>query len=147
MKKNFARIFYFLLAILVFGTMGIWIPAVIFAIDPLKTYDWLDALQNFMTFYIAIFAAACLDLLLMNESNPTFFRDKSANLLFLVFLVILGIGSVVANCILISKSNSKVATIMTIIFILGSCYLWWRSTENDPKFKQNPLNALGGSAQ
>jgi hypothetical protein len=133
--------FYFFLAIMVFASIGVFVP---YIFEGMKngTHNSLDFNQNLVTYYIAIFASASLDLILkLIDTNSA---DKKAKILGLVICCVVVFST--TFYILYQNVNGGQSKITVLLFIgvLIAWAMWWIAHYKDDMF--NPSTTLGGDA-
>jgi hypothetical protein len=130
---------YFILAIVFFGGLGITIP---FVIEIFKGHghNIQDASQNFITYYIALFASAWLDLVLkILDKEDT---NKKPKIVWLLVFVIT--FSIVTACFLIANNNGATGIFPWVLgSTIFSWIFWYLVHARDQAF--NPANPLGGN--
>lgn len=125
---------YFIFAILIIGTIGIWLPFLL-AI-PLEENIPISSLPiNLTTFYVSIYFAGCVESLLkifddLDQNSP---KSKVLNtiglMLLAFFLTISTIFFYVLDYIFIS-------TFLATIGSLVALYLWWSNNSSNPTFNE-----------
>lgn len=132
------KILYFIVAIVLFSSIGVTIPLII---DCMRNdSEVLENLnQNLITYYVAIFVTCCLDIVikLFNDDKP------NAKPIFLA-LTILNVLVLVGSGFLIGYNENKVS-IFVVFGVILSYIIWWIGNYNNPDLNAN--NATGGSTQ
>lgn len=133
-------ILYFLLAIVVFASFGVSIPYIFESIKDGK-HDIQGLNQNIVTYYIALFASASLDLILkiIDKDGP----QKKPLILttaMIILVVFSGTGYVLYQN---SKGIYEEVPFLVIIGIITSFIIWWWAHYKDDSF--SPTSSLGGN--
>lgn len=139
--RTLTVIFYFSLAIILFAATGVVIPYVFEAIKH-TPHSVQDLNQNIVTYFIAIFASASLDLVLKLIDKETAY--KKVAILGLLLLCILVIGAT-AFLLYYNANGYKDELLKYLILgVLLSYVMWWVAHYRDEVFNP-PVNSLGGN--
>lgn len=136
------KILYFLIAIFLIGSIGIWLPFV-FDVVSNKATNFFSVFQNITTYYIAIIVVSLTDITLDIIRNSKS-SNKIGQILFMILISIIIIIYFGVNCYFLWNQNS-IVTYMVIIGVILSYLLWWISKQNSKSFK--PESALGGDTE
>ena len=136
-KKWVNLILYFIVAVLIIGSIGVWLPLILDG----RPIDKLNLYQNISTYYIAIFVAGCIDLILLSIQKVKDSNNPVGSVLFLILLLFLSVGSIVLVSFLIHNGNEIWAKRISI-FGLFAAYIMWFWSNIDGSI--NSLNPLGG---
>lgn len=133
-------ILYFVVAIIVFASLGVTIPYVLETLkDGKHSIEGLN--QNIVTYYIALFASASLDLILkFTDKNKSYKKPLILTLIVLNILVFGGTGYILYNN---SKGIYKEIPFSIILGAIVSFIVWWWAHYEDDSF--NPTSSLGGN--
>ena len=134
-------LFYFSLAIVLFAAIGVIVPWVFEGIKHIK-HNFQDFHQNIVTYYIAIFASASLDLILKVMDTDSNTRKAKVLGLFL-FCLIVCVGT--AYVLYLNAYEQTVDVFWYIFFgVVISWGMWWITHYSDDVF--DPTLPLGGNA-
>jgi len=138
-KNITIRTKYFFLAIVVIGSIGIWLPVIVELLDKSKNFNLSNMVHNMITYFITI---------LVSGSITYFFRKlKEAKIkgiasifLDLVALIIFSLGLVIAGILLNVNDCNDLALIIGVLGILLSYRIWWIANPEDMNLpKEGPL--------
>ncbi len=135
------KLLYFLIAIVLIGSIGVWIPQVFYLIDE-KPIELKILFQNLTTYYIAIIVVSCTDLALQIIRNISW-TNKIGKILLLTLTGIISVILFTINCYALWK-NKPNAIYFIMIGVAVAYILWWISKKDSDTF--NPEDALGGDA-
>lgn len=140
MRNLVNNIIYFVLAILLIGSMGIWIPPIIEKVGT-GNWDYFNALQNTSTYFITILVAGCIKLVarIVNHGKG---KNPLGIILILLLIIVVAIGAVVGACFAIYFKSQFWAELIAISGTLAAYTMWWISNWNDSDV--TPISALGG---
>jgi len=134
-------IFYFTIAIVIFGSFGVTIPYV-FEIFQKEKHNISSLNQNLITYYIAIFTSSSLDLLLKYiDKDISYKKPVLLGISLINIAVIIGTAFVLYNN---STESISSVSIWIIIGILISYITWWIAHYKDDSF--SPSSSLGGAS-
>lgn len=134
---------YFFIAVVIVGTVGIWLPL---GIEKLiyKSITWHNVPQNMTTYFISILFAGCVDYFLTKLSDMKG-GLKSAFLNVISLFLLLTFLSLSAIITYIFKED-----ILSIVFsavgILVAWKLWWIANEKNPNFI-DAVDSIGGNPE
>jgi hypothetical protein len=138
--KTFVVSLYFIIAIVIFGSIGVTIPYILDDIHGEKNI--LSNLnQNLITYYIAIFLTTSIDyfMKLVDESG----NRKKMKLLILVLLNILIISLTIYSMYKNAKYKFDYVSLISIICLLITYTVWWIANYKNPTL--DPNDSFGGS--
>lgn len=141
MVRTFTVIFYFILAIVIFASVGVYVPYFFEAIKN-KQHSLQDLNQNIVTYFIAIFASAALDLVLKFIDKNDY--RKKLSILGLLILCIVVVAVTAFLLYLNANGSEKNIRGYLLLGIAMSYIMWWVAHYNDEVFNP-PANALGGN--
>jgi hypothetical protein len=132
---------YFIIAIILFASIGVYIPYILEIITG-KQHNNQDLNQNLVTYFIAIFASACLDLLLNLIDKDT--RTKKLQILILILISIV-VFAATATLLYYNLTGHKDKILGWLILgTLLSWLMWWIAHFKDEAFNP-PTSTLGGN--
>jgi hypothetical protein len=135
------KLLYFVIAIVLIGSIGVWIPQIFYLIDE-KPLEFKILFQNLTTYYIAIIVVSCTDLALQIIKSLRL-TNKIGKILLLTLVGIISVILFTINCYALWK-NKPSAVYFIIIGVIVAYTLWWISKRDSDTF--NPEDALGGDA-
>lgn len=125
---------YFIFAIILVGTIGIWLPFIIAV--PLKREVPLSAIPiNLTTFYISIYFAGCVEYVLKIIDDLEVHNIKS-KILNIIGLILLSLALTLTTIWLYVESKIFISTILAIIGSIIALRLWWINNTNNPTFNE-----------
>ena len=108
-----------------------------------KSHSIVDLIQNVVTYFIAIYASSCVDLILKLLDKTVSYRKLA------IILIIFSVVGVLVLTIYIlhwnSASNFPWLIKWLAIGVAVSWLIWWLAHYSDDAF--NPNGALGGTTQ
>jgi hypothetical protein len=135
-------IFYFILAIVTFASIGIWLPAIFEgAMD--GAYSNKGLIQNFVTYYVAILVSSSLDYILKLIDAETEGKKLFIIMVTLFNVIVLGATAFVLYFNL--HTPLGVPLIYVIFGVIASFIMWWIANFKNKHF--DPSVALGGNAE
>lgn len=138
--KLFNVILYFFIAIIIVGSIGIWLPALLQFFKNNSISNW-DLFQNMVTYSTTIIVAGCIDIILSKIGDRKLENIRGVVLLML-FLIMTTFVIVIISTITIIEKNFEVSIWLCSIGVLLAWVLWWFSNWGRDDLK--PSNALGG---
>jgi len=132
-------IFYFTIAIVIFGSFGVTIPYV-FETFQKEKHNISSLNQNLITYYIAIFTSSSLDLLLKYID-----KDISYKKPVLLGISLINIAVIVGTAFVLYNNSTKSISSVSIWILIGiliSYITWWCAHYKDDSF--SPSSSLGG---
>lgn len=134
---------YFLIAVVIIGSIGIWLPIGLEALIE-KKVTFHNVPSNVITYFVSLLFAGCIDYFLGKIRQLNI--DGLISVFFnLVFIALLGLGLVVGAIILNIFKLDGWSLFLGVIGILVSYKIWWIANDNNPNFRV--ANAeLGGNA-
>ncbi len=134
---------YFLIAVVFFGSIGIWLPVAIEALVNNKI-TFHNIPPNVTTYFVSILFAGCIDYFLskIRELNINGITSVFFNL---IFLSIVGIGLAVGAVICNINNKDLLSLLLGIIGLIIAYRIWWLANVNNPNFISNTA-PLGGDA-
>ena len=125
---------YFIFAIILVGTIGIWLPFIIAV--PFKREVPLSAIPiNLTTFYISIYFAGCVEYVLKIIDDLEVHNIKS-KILNIIGLILLSLALTLTTIWLYVESKIFISTILAIIGSIIALRLWWINNTNNPTFNE-----------
>lgn len=114
---------YFILINLIFCALGVYVSIVTDLLKNDGYFDYRSLSTNLGTFFIAILASGCFDLILSKEKIM-----KTSISMFSIMVLVLGIIALIVSAIV----RLRFALPISVIFCLISLYIWWiANAEND----------------
>jgi len=136
--KSVPFVFYFILAIVVLGGLGIWVEAVKSQLNPNWKVDGL--LTALSTFFPALIGSASLQLILKStDSSDKILISFS---LLVCFLSFVGIGFIAAFFSL----HPQLCLNAAIGFGVLAVWFWWFTNGDDLTFYNAPIDAATGGS-
>lgn len=137
-----ANIFlYFLIAIIIVGTIGIWLPTLLQYFKN-ETISELDLLQNSVTYFITIIVAGCVDIIL-NVLRKSKHKNIPGVILLMILFILISIGLVIVSSITIINKNLNLSYWLVSFGVAIAWSFWWISNWN--RSELDPNSALGGN--
>lgn len=133
-------IFYFIITIVIFASAGVVIPYIFESIRHVP-HNSQDFSQNVVTYFIAIFASASLDLVLKFIDRES--AQKKLLILGLLLICIIVVG-LTALLLYYNANGSKDLIKWLVIGTVVSYIMWWIAHFRDEVFNP-PVNSLGGN--
>jgi len=134
---------YFLLAICLIGSAGIWLPIIIELIVE-KKVTFHNIPQNVITYFVSLAFAGCIDLFISKLRNITI-EGIANHFLNILFLFLFSLSLVTLTIYLNVTKNDGWSLFLGIIGVAISYRIWWISNSENPNFTPNN-NILGGNA-
>lgn len=133
---------YFIIAVIIIGSIGIWLPIGLEALIEGKV-TFHNVPSNVITYFVSLLFAGCIDYFLGKIRQLTV--DGVISVFFnLIFIALLGLALVVGGIILYIFKYYSWSLFLGIIGVLISYRIWWIANENNPNFFNNA--ELGGDA-
>ncbi|GGZ49007.1 hypothetical protein [Mesonia mobilis] len=129
---------YFWIAIILIGTIGIWLPCLIG--NGVKKSE-IPIL--FTTYYISIYFSGCLDSVINKIKflqKPSHSEEIINRFLTIIFMIIVAIALVVATILLTANEYFFLAITTSVIGTLISLGLWWNNNWEGETFYQDVRN-------
>lgn len=128
-RENKAQSYYFLIAILIIGSIGVWLTPIVFGkFNPSKFSI------NLTTYYTSIVVAGCMDFILKKvDSDSSNSKSQILKALFWLLIVIFWIWLTIE---LSSKNHIVLPLILSILGTLLSYSLWWHNNLDNPNFSE-----------
>ncbi|SKA13762.1 hypothetical protein SAMN04488128_1021031 [Chitinophaga eiseniae] len=132
---------YFFIAVIIMGSIGIWLPIILEAIIE-KKVTFHNVPPNVTTYFVSLLFAGCIDLILgkINKLNINGLVNVILNILF---ILLLGLGIVVGAILLNIYKYDFWALLLGIVGLLISYRIWWIANDGNPNFS-NTAAPLGG---
>jgi hypothetical protein len=134
---------YFLIAVIIIGSIGIWLPVALEALIE-KKVTFHNVPSNVITYFVSLLFAGCIDYFL-GKIRQLNIDGLISVFLNLIFIALLGIGLVVVAIILNIFKFDGWSLFLGIIGILISYRIWWIANDNNPNFMVDNAE-LGGNA-
>lgn len=150
-STKYNLILYFLIAIVAFGSIGVWLPFVLdwLKADPksassISDNTWMSTPNNIVTYYLSILLIAFIDRLMFIIDKNDYAHRKTE--IFISTIVML----LVACCVLKTYKlvNARDISLANSWAITGACIsyiIWWIANFNETK--TDPYSAFGVSSQ
>ena len=140
-RNKYINLFlYFIIAVVFIGSIGVWLPLIIDHASNNPT-DKLSLYQNLSTYYMAIFVAGCIDLILLSIQKIQEATNPVGAILFLILLLFISVGSIVLISFLIHDGNEEWAKRVSVVGVIAAYVMWfWSNIDSSV----NSLSPLGG---
>ena len=125
---------YFIFAIIVVGTIGIWLPFIIAV--PLDKDVPISAIPiSLTTFYISIYFAGCVEYVLkiIDDFETNNAKSKVLNI---IGLILLSLVLTLTTIWLYVENEILISTILALIGVAIALRLWWINNSNNPTFNE-----------
>jgi hypothetical protein len=132
--KLSVRLKYFLIAIIGFGSIGIWLPFVL-AIPLGKEVPFSSVSINSTTFYVSILFAGCVEYILNLFDKPELTTHKS-HALNVIAMLIFGFVLTISIIWLYVEDILFWSTVLAFLGVLISLRLWWVNNSNNPTLNE-----------
>ena len=126
------KISYFILAILLVGSMGVWVPA-LHDYDEHNTMIWHSIPLNLGTYYIAMLFGGSIEHFLskyrridLDGVGPLFLN--------ILWVLVLSVGSFLFLNRCYNKGDDFTALFIGIVGTVGAWIMWWTANEDNPNF-------------
>lgn len=123
---------YFLIAIITVGSIGIWLPFLL-AVPLNKELDLSSIPLNLTTFYVSIYFAGCVDLILKHIDGEDKIRTKS-QVLNMIFLILLSVALIITTVWTSISGQVVVPVFLASVGTIIALRLWWLSNIENPSF-------------
>ena len=133
------QLLYFIIAILIIGSIGTWLPQVFYLIDE-KPLELKSLSQTLTAYYIAIIVVSCTDLV-VKIIKSTRIKNKIGKILLVTLIGMIALLFFAINCFVLWKYNTEVIYFI-IIGIIAAYILWWIANWNSVNL--NAEDTLGG---
>lgn len=138
---NFSQIQtkYFWIAIILIGTIGIWLPILLGEDISAKEIPML-----LTTYYVSIYFSGCLDSVInkIKEMKSIDFHDMVSRFLNIIALILLSIALIIATIILNKNKFHLTATAIAGVGTLIALFLWWKNNNENQTFNQFMRNQV-----
>lgn len=124
---------YFWIAIILIGTIGIWLPLLLGESITLKEIPML-----FTTYYVSIYFSGCLDSVMnkIKEMKTSNQHELVSRFLDVIGLIILSIALVVATILLNKSKYHEIAIAISLVGTIIALFLWWKNNTENQTFDQ-----------
>lgn len=122
---------YFLIAIVVVGSIGVWLPVVL-SIALKKDIQLQELPVNLTTFYVSIYFGGCVDSIL--KLIDTKKENGKSIILNLVGLILISFFLVIATIWLNIENQLVLAIILASLGTFIALKLWWVNNVDNPLF-------------
>ncbi|MCU0436019.1 MAG: hypothetical protein MUC87_21360 [Bacteroidia bacterium] len=135
-------ILYFILAIIICASIGIWLPYIFELIKDGK-HSKESMIQNIATYFLAIFFSAALDYFLKIMDK----NDSGKKLKILILLIVIVIILFLSGCILYKNLHGQSVEVLgfSIFGVVASYIMWWVVNYSNSNF--DPTSSIGGDPQ
>lgn len=138
MHKFINLLLYFFIAVILIGSMGIWLPILLGFLNG-DDCNMFTVVQNSTTYFISIAVSGCVQLTAQTLKGNS--RNKLGYILLFILIILIFIAFVVFNSIQTHRSVLDFTKWITSIGIIGAYILWWVSNSKDGGM--NAIDALG----
>lgn len=139
----FEQIFYFIIAIMVFNSIGVWLPA---AIDYYNSTTVSKAVYestplNLMTYFLGLITVGIIDRIkkLFKMTNHPFKSIEFYGWIIFVVIITIVVFFLMKN---VKDKNTSKAIDCSIIGLFAAYIVWWISYYMPPS--SDPYSSLGG---
>ena len=132
---------YFLVAILLIGSVGVWLPIGLELLIE-KKVTLHNIPPNVTTYFVSLLFAGCIDFLLGKIRNLNV-NGLASVFLNIILIGLLGIGIVLGSIILNIYRYDKLSLFISFLGVLISYRIWWIANDGNPNFI-NSSAPLGG---
>lgn len=124
---------YLGLAVIVMGSMGIWLPFILSAL--LNVESPIDMLPiNLTTFYVSLVFAGCVESILKYIQNSDNLSDIKHNAINMIGLILLVFAFIIATVWMTLKSQFILPLSFSIAGTIIAISLWWKNNKNNEDF-------------
>ena len=143
MEKKINKILYFVLAIIVFSSLGVVLPLAFdyFKNDSLTSMSLNVIPNNLITYGLAIFFVASIDRIIQFIDDKNY-KHKKIEVLIIVLIVLIEITLLYFTFQKLHHSDLTCAGILALCLCLLGYVMWWIANRKDTK--TDPLSAIGG---
>lgn len=132
---------YFLLAVVLIGSIGIWLPILIECIF-LKRITFTSIPQNVITYFITILFAGSIDYF-FSQLKKLKIDGIASVFLDLIGLLLLSLAIVLIGVFLSIYNESTWSLIVGLIGVSIAYRVWWLANIDNPNFYPKPSSSLG----
>ena len=145
MKKSLI-IKYFLLAVVIMGSIGVWLP-ILLTLYSGNIIDATNVIQNIITYFVTIIFAGCIDYFF--SKLKTLNKDRLAeSFLNIVIIILVCFGITITGVSLNISGKTNMALLLAIIGVISSYIMWWLANRSNSHFvSKNPTAPTGGSTE
>jgi uncharacterized membrane protein YiaA len=124
---------YFWIAIILIGTIGIWLPFLLGANIHISEIPIL-----LTTYYVSIYFSGCLDSVInkIKDMKNSSHEDMISRFLNSIGLILLSIALVVSTVLFNKNEYYYTAIIISTIGTIIALYLWWDNNTENQTFDQ-----------
>ena len=136
MSKISLQAKYFWIAIVVIGSIGIWLPVLVGIEIKLKEISIL-----LTTYYVSLYFSGCLDSVLnkigrlVNTPSEVTTLELLHRFMDVIALILLSIALVVCTIFFTKNGYFIVAIILSIVGTIISLYMWWQNNNESDRFE------------
>ncbi|UPT67629.1 MAG: hypothetical protein M0D57_02870 [Sphingobacteriales bacterium JAD_PAG50586_3] len=134
---------YFILAIVFFGTGGIWIPIIIELIKD-KKCTFHNVPPNVATYFMSLLFAVCIDYFVLKAKTVKLISTLLDYLLNLLIAFVIGAGLIVGTILLNLAEYDFWALFVSLIGVAISYIVWWKANQENEIFSES---TLGGNTE
>lgn len=132
---------YFLLAVVIVGSIGIWLPILIECLF-LKKITPSSISQNLITYFITILFAGSIDYF-FNQLKKLKIDGIASVFLDLIGLLLLSLVIVVVGVFLSVYGHNIWSLLMGSVGVVIAFRIWWLANVDNPNFFPDPKSSLG----
>lgn len=125
---------YFWLAIVFVGSIGIWMPMIIYKLLD-KTFTFENLPIYLTTYYVSLYFAGCVDFILKQFEDIDLVNAKSA-VLNIIFLIILSFALIITTIWLTISGYFFIPIVLAVLGTLIALRLWWVNNSDNPIFAE-----------
>lgn len=132
---------YFLLAVVIVGSIGIWLPILIECIF-LKKITITSIPQNVITYFITILFAGSIDYF-FSQLKKLKVDGLASIFLDLIGLLLLSLAIVLTGVFLSVYNHSFWSLFVGFVGVIIAYRIWWLANVDNPNFYPKPVSSLG----
>ena len=137
------KLSYFLLAVIFFGSMGVWVP-LLYDLEAKSGNAWHSFPLNLGTYYVAILFGGSIEYFLSKYKR---IHNGKVGSLFLniVWIIVLAVISFLYLNRCYNKGDNELALIISVAGTLGAWVMWWLANEHNENLTVPPINPKNAS--
>ena len=125
---------YFIVAIIIVGSIGIWLPFIL-AIPLDEEISMKSIPINLTTFYISIYFAGCVGYILNQIGESDLFKSKH-KVMNMIFLILLSFALILTTLWLSVVNYVVLPIVLALIGTIIALRLWWLNNNENPTFNE-----------
>lgn len=124
---------YFVIAILIVGSIGIWLPLLL-SIALGQQINHYEIPINITTFYVSIYFAGCVDYIMNILDNKDEKKQGKSDFLTYLALILVAIFFVVTTVWLKLQDHFIIPLLLALLGTSIALILWWKNNVKNPLF-------------